>query len=152
LAYQNYDIKFKIKDLVNVGTIASFIGFNTYIKTVQIKSASIDVNANKKQGFWAFEAFGTKISGEAPQGGTTVPNPLSTTSPIPPGSCVVTGKFNLQSLVISGNETKDIVIEVSLSTNKSFEWIDQNQDGWFQPDEGDQVVDMGIRGMIPTMK
>ena len=83
-------------------------------------------------------------------GATTVPNPIFDTSPIPAGSCVVTGAFD-QPLVITGNETKDIVITVSLSTNNSFEWTD-NGDGLFQPEVGDAVVDMGVRGMVPFVQ
>jgi len=83
-----------------------------------------------------------------------LPNPLFATSPIPAGSCLVTGQFvdNLMAnspLVITGSETSDIVITVSLSTNKSFEWIDSTADGYFEPEAGEAVVDMGIRGMIP---
>jgi len=93
--------------------------------------------------------------GQPPAGATTVVNPLSGTSPIPAGSCLVTGEFfntagsSLAPLVITGSETSDIVITVSLSTNKSFEWKKVNGDGYYQPDAGEFPVDMGIRGMIP---
>jgi hypothetical protein len=85
---------------------------------------------------------------------TTVvnPNPLS---PIPAGSCLVTGQFYKtgmginQPLVITGSETSDIIITVSLSTNKSFEWTEVGTpDGLFQPEAGETVVDMGLRGVI----
>jgi hypothetical protein len=52
-------------------------------------------------------------------------------------------------LTITGLETSDIIITVSLSTNKSFEWVDSTPDGYYQPDAGETVVDMGIRGLIP---
>ncbi len=39
----------------------------------------------------------------------------------------MTGGF-AQPLVITGNETEDVVITVSLSTDRSFEWSD-NGDG-----------------------
>jgi hypothetical protein len=54
-------------------------------------------------------------------------------------------------LVITGNETSDIVVEVSLSTNKSFEWTEVVADGKWEPSKGEQVVDMGIRGMVPRI-
>ncbi|MCO4292713.1 hypothetical protein NF867_07555 [Solitalea sp. MAHUQ-68] len=156
LAYQNYDITIKNKNPLDPnttidvsGTVASFLGFNTFIKTFNIKNTSLAVNANKKQGFWAFEVLGKNFSGDAAK--TTVVNPISTTSPIPAGSCVVTAAFN-KKLTITGNETKDIVVEVSLSTNKSFEWKEVVADGYFQPDAGETVEDMGVRGMIPTIK
>ena len=87
-------------------------------------------------------------TGQAPAGATTVPNPIFATSPIPAGSCLVTGQF-ATPLVVTGNETSDITIIVSLSTNKSFEWEEHTSSpGTFDP-PNDFAVDMGIRGMLP---
>jgi hypothetical protein len=151
LAYQNYDIDFRYNlngtnyDLI--ATVASFIGYNTYLSTFKIKDSTLVVNANKPQGFWAFETIYNVSSGQSAAGATTVPNPIFATSPIPQGSCLVTGSFS-QPLVITGNESSDIVVTVSLSTNKSFEWIENSTPGYFEPADGDAVVDMGIRGMV----
>ncbi|MFM2201585.1 MAG: hypothetical protein RL040_785, partial [Bacteroidota bacterium] len=119
---------------------------NTFINNFQIKDSTVNVNANRAQGFWAFETIYGTQQGQAPQGSTTVPNPLFTTSPIPAGSCVVTGGFETP-LIITGNEQEDIIVNVSLSTNNSFEWIENSTPGYFEPAAGDAVVDMGIRGM-----
>jgi hypothetical protein len=86
-----------------------------------------------------------------------VVNPLFASSPIPAGSCLVTGQFvnangGNQLLTITGNETSDITVYVSLSTNKSFEWVEHGNDTWYEPLGGDTVVDMGIRGMIPKIQ
>ncbi len=152
LAYQNYDVKVRYTSIDFTGTVASFIGFNTYIRSFSPKTVAVTVNSNKAQGFWAFEAFSLVTQGQAPAGATTVPNPIFATSPIPSGSCVVTGPFDGGSLIITGNETKDIIVTVSLSTNDSFEWID-NGDGIYEPDYGtDAVVDMGVRGLIPYIQ
>lgn len=169
LAYQNYDIRYKFTYMGTpyyfTGTIASFIGYNTYINSYTIKTQTMSVGANKLQGYWGFETTTTVMGvtttttsvGQAPAGATTVVNPIFATSPIPQGSCLVTGQFvgstgSAQMLTITGNETKDIVIEVSLSVNKSFEWQDNVADGWYEPLAGDVVVDMGVRGMIPKIK
>jgi hypothetical protein len=80
-----------------------------------------------------------------------VVNPLFATSPIPDGSCVVTGQF-ASALQITGNETEDVVITVSVSTNKSFEWVEHGANSYYEPLQGDTVVDMGIRGMIPLVQ
>ena len=103
------------------------------------------------QGYWAFALndFPFATSGQAPAGATTVPNPIASSSPIPAGSCVVTGKF-LENLVINGNENKDVVVTLSLSINKSFEWQEVIADGKFEPSIGENVVDMGLSGLIPT--
>jgi len=176
LAYQNYDIKFHLDSVYTVpgigdvsivqdftATVASFVGYNTYITNYVIKNQNITVNANKKQGYWGFETSGTIAAlgnypfsyfdtGSAPAGATTVVNPLSASSPIPAGSCVVTGAFAGGKLKITGNETNDIVVRVSLSTNKSFEWIDGNGNNKFEPTKGEQIVDMGLRGVIPYVE
>jgi len=151
LAYQNYNIAFRVNvggnDYDLVGTLASFIGYNTYVTSYKIKDSTVTLNANRRQGYWAFETIYNVSQGIAPEGATTVPNPIASTSPIPAGSCVVTGQFP-SSLTITGNETSDIVVTVSLSTNKSFEWSENSTPGYFEPAAGDTVVDMGIRGMM----
>ncbi len=151
LAYQNYNVKVNAMGQAFDAAVASFLGFNTYIGSYKVKDSTVTVNANRAQGYWAFEAsngvVGVVSSGQAPAGATTVPNPLFATSPIPAGSCVVTGQFST-ALVITGNETQDINIVVSLSTNKSFEWINADGNSTYDPLNGDQVVDMGIRGLV----
>jgi len=148
LAYQNYDIKFRYLTYDLTGTLASFIGFNTYINSYKIKNSTVAVGANKLQGYWGFETNSSVTEGQASV--TTVPNP-NPSSPIPAGSCVVTAQFT-PLLNIPTNATHDMVITVSLSTNKSFEWMDLNSNGIYEPAAGDVVVDMGIRGMIPIVQ
>jgi hypothetical protein len=45
-----------------------------------------------------------------------------------------------------------VVVEVSLSTNKSFEWKEIINNGKWDILKGEQVVDMGIRGMKPRIQ
>ena len=151
LAYQEGNINFLHSDNNDyTGTLASFVGYNTYISSFDLNGNSIIVNENKLQGFWAFETLGFTVQGQAPQGATTVPNPLFDSSPIPQGSCVVTGEF-VNGLTISGTETEDVVVTLSFSTNNSFEWTEVNADGKYEPSAGEQVVDMGLRGLIPSV-
>lgn len=152
LSYQNYDIKLQAVGIPLEATLASFIGYNTYISSFQVKDSTVTVNDDKLQGYWAFEVHDIPNPVETGQAtGITVPNPLNATSPIPAGSCVVTGGFPVP-LTVTGNETADVVIEVSLSTNKSFEWTEVDGNNIFEPINGETVVDMGIRGMIPTVQ
>ena len=159
LAYQNYNVKFRSAGVNYNGTLASFIGFRTYISNYKIKDSIVTVNANKDQGYWGFETvipgWGSIVNtGQAPAGATTVPNPIHSTSEIPPGSCLVTGEF-VTPLIITGTETSDITIIVSLSTNKSFEWEEVSGGAStfdldpVTPANSDRVIDMGIRGLIP---
>lgn len=169
VTYQNYDIRFNINNVPVVGnlsqqkgTVASFVGFNTYISSVTPRSKPFAVNDNKRQGFWVFETnldapyatYNQLYSGEAPAGATTVVNPLFDTSPIPAGSCVVTGKFPTP-LVITGKESSDITLTLSFSVNNSFEWKDSNGNGQldFYADgvtPPEKIVDMGLRGLLPS--
>lgn len=153
LSYQNYDVKFYYNGLGLTGTLASFVGYNTYIQSYLIKNQNITVNANRLQGYWGFETAYSVNTGQAPPGATTVPNPLFNSSPIPAGSCVVTGEFE-NALVITGNETQDITLNMSLSINKSFEWVDSNNNGLWdvQPGANENVVDMGLRGLVPKIE
>ena len=150
LAYQEYTISVRNAGTDYLGKLASFVGYNSYITTHSIGNNSFPVNANRLQGYWAFALndFPYATSGQAPAGATTVPNPIAATSPIPSGSCVVTGKF-AQNLIINGNETRDVVITLSLSSNNSFEWQEVTSDGKYEPSIGENVVDMGLRGLIP---
>ena len=150
LAYQEGSIKLLHTGNIINGTLASFVGYNSYITSFDINGSTFDVNANKLQGFWAFEALGFTSQGQAPEGATTVPNPLFDSSPIPQGSCVVTGQFD-SAFIISGNETQDVVVTLSFSINNSFEWTEVNADGKYEPAAGEQVVDMGLRGLKPMV-
>ncbi len=168
LAYQNGDVTIRVDTTINGfainqdldATLASFIGYNNYIKSFKIKNESVAVNGNRKQGYWGFESgisvngsfFPTKDTGQAPAGATTVVNPLFSSSPIPQGSCVVTAAFaGGKKLTITGNETKDIIVECSFSTNKSIEWKEVIPNGKWEPLKGERLVDMGVRGLIPTI-
>lgn len=62
LAYQNYEVKFLLDTSINVGgtnypikqefpcNVASFVGFNTYIKNYTMHNQSVTVNGNRLQG------------------------------------------------------------------------------------------------------
>ena len=151
LGYQNYNIDF-IYNHATLGTlnlnaeIASFVGFKTFISNFNVGGEQIVLNDIVDQGYWAFHVSSPVAiteSGQAPS--TTVPNPLDAVSPIPLGSCLVTGAFE-NPLTITGNETEDIVVEVAISINNSFEWVDSNPDGFYEP-AVETVVDMGTRGL-----
>lgn len=169
VAYQNYDIQYNVLNIPGygdlydqTGTVASFIGFRTYIRDLTVSELTIPIYANKLQGFWGFEthftgplaAYNAIYTGQAPEGATTVVNPIAATSPVPAGSCVITGKFD-EPLIITGDETTDLYIYMSFSINESFEWIDSNANGKWDVDATNSdltevIVDMGLRGMAPT--
>ncbi|MEM6684195.1 MAG: hypothetical protein AAF617_00255 [Bacteroidota bacterium] len=150
LAYQEGSINLVQNGTDITGTLASFVGYNSYITSFDVNGSTFNINENKPQGFWAFEASGFTTQGQAPAGATTVPNPLFATSPVPQGSCVVTGQF-ANAFTITGNETEDVEVTLSFSVNNSFEWTEINADGKYEPSIGEQPVDMGLRGLIPLI-
>lgn len=151
LAYQEGDIQILTENIGEVtGTLASFVGYNNYITEFDLNGSVISVNDDVLQGFWAFETLGFTTQGQAPAGATTVPNPLFNTSPVPQGSCIVTGQFS-NAFTLTGNEIEDVIVTLSFSVNDSFEWTEVNADGKYEPNAGEQVVDMGLRGLIPSI-
>lgn len=162
LTYQNYEVDYLFNSPPYVdnkeftGTIASFVGFNTFITEHTVGDSSLVVNGNKKQGYWAFETsidvgnytYNALDFGDG--AGVTVVNPINATSPIPAGSCVVTGKLK-EPLVITGDETTDREMLLNFSINNSFEWKEVHVDGKFEPLAGETIVDMGLRGLHPEM-
>lgn len=165
VAYQNYDIKYNILNIPFVGnllnqngTVASFLGYFMHLNNVQPRNQELAINADKLQGFWAFETdltapyqtYNQLLSGEPDPAlnATTVVNPFPTS--IPPGTCVVSGSFDAP-LVITGNETEDITVTLSFSINNSLEWIDTNGNGEldldFDGNSLEPIVDMGLRGL-----
>ena len=149
LAYQEGNIVVLNNGSEIMGTLASFVGYNNYITSFDLNGSDITVNDDVLQGFWAFEALAFTTQGQPPEGATTVPNPLFATSPVPDGSCVVTGQFS-NAFTITGNETEDVTVTLSFSVNNSFEWTEVNADGKYEPTAGEQVVDMGLRGLVPS--
>ena len=169
VAYQQYTVDYNLNNVPVIGnlpnqrgTVASFIGYRTYIGDLKIENLTTTINANKAQGFWGFETLFTDgladynaiYTGQAPAGATTVVNPIDATSPVPAGSCVITGAFT-EPLVINGDETGELYISLSFSNNQSFEWVDTNGNGQWDidatnPENTEAVTDMGLRGMIPS--
>ncbi len=151
ISYQEYDVDLEV-DVAGspfevTGRVASFLERLTYVRDYVLLDETVSVDANRRQGYWAFKTAYTGVTeGQAPEGATTVPNPIDDTSPVSVGSCIVTAAFD-PPLTIRGDESDDRVVDVTFSIDRSFEWIDDNGDGAWQPLAGELVVDMGVRGM-----
>lgn len=168
--YTNFDVQFNLIDvpfagdfLDERGTIAAFLGQSTYITTYKVADKEQVVNNVKKKGFWSFEtklspgyaAYNGIYTGQIPDSVITVVNPIQKTSPIQKGSSVITGKF-ISPLTITGAETQNIMVTLSLSINKSFEWEDKLRKNkkWdiaAQANTGatvyEPLIDFGLRGL-----
>ena len=171
VAYQNYDILYNLNNIPVIGNlpnqkarVASFLGFNSYIRKATINTKDTTINGNRAQGFGLSEStisinspiiYSRTILGGWQSAGTTVVNPVAQSLVgLPLNSCLIQGKL-AKPLVITGNETADINAILSFSTNKSFEWRDTNGNGQLDfdattPANSEKVVDMGLRGLIAT--
>lgn len=166
VAYQQYSVDVRVDTTVSTNPpigfndfvkteVFSYLGFNNYIEYA-LPDQRFSTFGNRLQGFYGLETepinalggYQIADTGNAPQ--TTVVNPIQASSPIPPGSCLVTGE--VQGLSISGSEQSDVILEVKISINNSFEWTDSNTNGLYEPLRGEEVVDMGLRGMMAIVK
>ncbi len=66
LTYQEAQIDLLINGTDITGTLASFVGYNSYIMSFDLNGSTIDVNENCAQGYWAFETLGFTFQGQAP--------------------------------------------------------------------------------------
>lgn len=169
VAYQNFDVQFNMTNVPfsgnfndERGTFATFLADNSYITKYRIGTKDETINANRKQGYWSFEtklasAYASNnrmYNGQAIESPTMV-NPLSQTSPLPTGACLVTGKFDTP-LNITGKEAQEVTVTLSFCTNRSFEWEESiarngKWDADRQANTGqptiERVVDAGLRGL-----
>lgn len=151
LAYQNSSIKVRHAGQDFTGTFSGFTGFDTYISSFDIDNAIFNINANRSQGYWAFKlddnAYSTE--GKTPENTITRPNPIAKSAAADSG--MMSGRF-LNKLHITGNETQHIIVTLSLSVNNSFEWQEVVKDGKYEPARGENVIDMGLRGLKATFE
>lgn len=151
-------------DIETSGTVAAFLEYNTFIGSLQLDSMSAEIHANKPQGFWAlasqlpspYASYNALYTGQC-AGVTTVVNPIFATSPLPPSSGIITGKFSEPLVIDDETKQQDLTITLVFSINNSFEWEDQNGDlKWdvdaMNPALTEPVMDMGLRGMIPAFR
>ena len=60
LSYQNFDVDLKAENgEVYPTTLASFVGYNTYIESFTLNEETIEVNGNKLQGYWGWKSWAT---------------------------------------------------------------------------------------------
>lgn len=154
IAYQKFDVKMLAGtgDIVNA-TVASFLGRQNYIDSYVLRNEVMEVNHNEPQGYYGFEYTLPGSSGYSTgylsPSDITFPNPIYSTSPIPTGSCVVTGEF-AEPFVVTNEEGRDRTIQINVSANKSFEWEEHTGDGLWEPSNMEEVMDLGIRGIVPV--
>ncbi len=167
---QNFDLRVNMVNIPFVGNLpdervafATFMGSNNYISKYKIWEKEDVVNGNKDRGYWcletkfntAFNSLNTVYRGQLAENSITFVNPIAQTSPSLTGSADVVGRFETP-LSISGAETEDINVVLTLSTNNMFEWEesinrngkwDINAQGANGQPEFEKIKDIGFRGL-----
>ncbi len=148
-SYQNVSVKCKINGDIVTGTMLSFLKTHTGLYPSQIGDSIIRNDSSRYQGEWFLEVdtsgFGTLLHGQTPQGSLTQPNILHYSWPVQTNSMyVLTCPINPG---LYFNKTPSKTITISVSTNKSFEWVEHSDPNYFEPLDGDTIIDFGIRGI-----
>jgi hypothetical protein len=170
VACQNFDLQINMINIPFVGNLpderaafTGFLGANNYITKYKIWEKDDVVNGNKGRGYWcletkfniAFNSLNTIYRGQMIDKNITFVNPISQSSPSTTGSADVVGRFETP-LSITGAESEDITVFITLSTNNMFEWEENiNRNGKWdinaqstngQP-EFEKIKDIGFRGL-----
>jgi len=161
IAYQ--EMKIQSRTVSTGNTPATFIGFagdQSYLSKLKIENSvvtpTLGGSGNKSRGYWMFyqELFHTTVQLDGQCQKTTVvnSNPQATNTnslSFIYGEFMNSNNSSIEALSISGTEVTDREITLHISSNKSFEWKELTNDGIFQPDIGEVVLDFGFRGLIP---
>jgi len=146
--YTHFDIDYKINGSPYETSVSGFLAEKSLTYYFEIRDSVYSEYSTKINGEWYLEAdtpgYGVVLHGSA---FTASPNILYNTVPTPSNSCVVTCAID-PPLFFDHPDNKTITI--SLSTNKSFEWIENSDPDFFEPFNGDTIYDFGIRGIKVT--
>ncbi|MEO8087058.1 MAG: hypothetical protein ABI763_09575 [Bacteroidota bacterium] len=145
---QNYHFDLKYNGNIIDGTLLSFLWPNNYSSSFHIKDSIVNNDSIVHEGKWFLELGSTNnpvLNGEVvPLSNITQPNVLYQEWPVPSSMYVVTCPIN-PIFSIDKFEHKSFVL--SISSNKCFEWVEHSDPAFFEPFDGDTIVDVGIRGL-----
>jgi hypothetical protein len=144
-SYQHFDVNYTINDIQYSGSVAAFLAKKSITYYFEVKDSVYTQYSLKQNGEWYFEVdtpgYGIVQHGTA---FTASPNVLFQSVPTEANSCVVTCPI---SPVLIMDYPMSKTITISISTNHSFEWVENSTPGIFEPFDGDSIYDIGIRGV-----
>jgi hypothetical protein len=170
----NYDLHYHVKDSTDTDSIPpdftvpveltqlsggmAVLYSDAWVNTLTPFNITLDINQQKRQGYYAFE---TSFTSSFELGNNvyvdslfntipTLPNPISATAPTPESSGIITGVFDTP-LEVTGQESEDVLVDLTFSTNQAFEWVDPNNDGrwdvWILAETWERISDFGLRSL-----
>ena len=165
----SYGITVDLDDVPGAGavnnvpaTMYSFLGYRTYIGSIQADTNDQEINANRALGFWLLETrqpeadWNKVIQTQLNSNLVTVVNELSDSAPIPNSTAIITGVFD-EPLVITGEESDDLYLTLTFSVNKVIEVADANSDGTWDLNYqfnvlSEELMDHGLRSLRATFE
>jgi len=145
---QNFRIRCKVNGNVVEGSLLSFLKPVNNENEYLINDSTIINDSTMNKGQWFLELDGgisPILAGQVqPESAISQPNSLHYSWPAPSDLYVVTCPIN--PILSIGRPYYDTVT-LSISINKSFEWVEHSDPDYFEPLNGDTIVDFGIRGV-----
>jgi hypothetical protein len=143
--YQKFRIKFMQNGNLMTGKLLSFLWPLNSSYTYQIQDSIVTTDSITEMGEWYLESgnLPSILHGQIPNP-PTEPNSLFYSYPVPSQEYIVTSPIS-PNLFLDRPDSKTITI--SISTNQCFEWIEHSDPNFFEPFNGDTIVDVGIRGV-----
>ena len=144
--FQNYEFDCAIDGNYLSVNMLSFLGSSWMQNPLFIRDSVVSHDTVESQGSWYLEidSVGMGVVLHGLTSTLTAPNVLQNTSPLQYGGYSLTCPIN-PPLTFSGDQTH--TLNVSISSNHCFEWIEHSNPGSFDPLNGDTVFDVGLRGV-----
>jgi hypothetical protein len=143
--YENYNVSYFSNGAIYQGAVAAFLSPKTLAYYYRIGDSTITGATVKLNGEWMLEVdtpgYGTILQDRA---AATQPNVLYNSLVPPSGGCIVTCRIDPE-LTLGDLDSRTITL--SISSNKCFEWTEHSDPNYFEPFNGDTIVDVGIRGV-----
>jgi hypothetical protein len=143
--HQKFNINFRQNGNLHSGRVLSFLWPFDFNYSYQIQDSTILTDSVTEKGEWYLESsdLPSILHGTVPYS-PTGPNVLFYSYGVPIQQYIVTCPIS-PNLFLDRPDSKTITI--SISTNHSFEWIEHSDPAFFEPFNGDTIVDLGIRGI-----
>jgi hypothetical protein len=149
-SFQNYELGCSIDgNYLSVNMLSFFSGSHLGQDSLFIRDSVVYLDTLKSRGEWYLEidSVGMGAVLHRVTSTLTAPTILHNTNPLEDGAysiiCAIT-----PPLTFTGDQKH--TVNISISSNHCFEWIEHSNPGSFEPLNGDTVFDFGLRGAQVT--
>lgn len=134
-------------------TFAGFYGESVYLTKIKTQNSVLfpKTTVPKQRRYYMFyqEVFGQalQLEGYAPRQSIFNENPMPTYNNNIYVEFTDLSGNTAKPLLVTGNETTNLEVQLIFGTDKLFEWQEKTADGIFQPEIGETVYDFGFRNL-----